>query len=136
MAEMQVAHAVLICNGRYVLQLRDDRPDITAAGKWALFGGGVEPGEDPLGAVVREVREELCLGLADPLPLWSFRRRSELGRDVLFSFFEADVTAQWGRHRLIEGQAVDCFSFGELADLAIRPVIMQALRRHHSERPL
>lgn len=27
--------------------------------KWSLVGGGVEPGEDPQGAIVREVEEEL-----------------------------------------------------------------------------
>lgn len=47
--------------GRLLLQLRDDKPGIIAPGKWGLFGGGIEPGEDPGDAVAREFEEETGL---------------------------------------------------------------------------
>jgi len=49
--------------GRLLLQLRDDRPGVTAAGHWGLFGGAVEPGEDLRAALIRELAEEIGLTL-------------------------------------------------------------------------
>lgn len=37
--EIQSAHAILLVSGNYVLQLRDDKPTISARGQWSLFGG-------------------------------------------------------------------------------------------------
>ncbi len=50
--------------GGFLLQLRDAKPDIWYPDSWGLFGGGVEPGEDPLEALKRELREELELDIA------------------------------------------------------------------------
>jgi 8-oxo-dGTP pyrophosphatase MutT (NUDIX family) len=47
----------------YLLQLRDAKPEIWYPSCWALFGGGVEPGEDPVMALKRELREELELDI-------------------------------------------------------------------------
>jgi 8-oxo-dGTP pyrophosphatase MutT (NUDIX family) len=53
--------AVLIpytSDGKFLLQ---NRADTVARwpGYWSVFGGGIEPGESPSDAVVRELREEL-----------------------------------------------------------------------------
>jgi len=50
-----VAVAVLLADGRYALQHRDDLPGIAWPGHWGLFGGNLEPGEAPLSAIAREV---------------------------------------------------------------------------------
>jgi 8-oxo-dGTP pyrophosphatase MutT (NUDIX family) len=56
------AAAIIRVEGdRYLLQLRDPKPEIWYPGRWGLFGGGVEPGEDPIDALKRELREELEL---------------------------------------------------------------------------
>jgi 8-oxo-dGTP pyrophosphatase MutT (NUDIX family) len=47
----------------YLLQLRDAKPEIWYPSCWALFGGGVEPGEDPVVALKRELLEELELDI-------------------------------------------------------------------------
>ena len=54
--------------GKILLQLRDDRPDIKNPNCWTTFGGGVEDGETPDEAIRRELLEEIELEL--PLKLW------------------------------------------------------------------
>lgn len=55
------AAALLVCNGRYLMQLRDDKPGILLPDHWALFGGSLDPGEDAAAAMRRELVEELEL---------------------------------------------------------------------------
>ena len=62
---------------RYLLQLRDDLPRIWYPGHWGLFGGSVDPGEDAVEALRRELREELGL---------------EISQAQLFVQFEFDLT--------------------------------------------
>ena len=42
-----------------LLQHRDDKPGILQPGAWALFGGHIDAGEEPAGAFLREMEEEL-----------------------------------------------------------------------------
>jgi 8-oxo-dGTP pyrophosphatase MutT (NUDIX family) len=44
---------------RFLLQLRDEKPDIILPGHWTCFGGHVEPGEAHETAIWRELDEEL-----------------------------------------------------------------------------
>lgn len=55
----EVAIAILYQNNKYLMQLRDNIPNIAAAGCWGLFGGHLEINETPEIAVVREVIEEI-----------------------------------------------------------------------------
>ena len=55
------AAALLVCDGRYLMQLRDDKPGILLPAHWALFGGSVDPGESAAAAMRRELAEELEL---------------------------------------------------------------------------
>jgi 8-oxo-dGTP diphosphatase len=48
---------------RFLLQLRDDVPNIIYPGCWGLFGGHIEAGETPEIAVVREIQEEISYNL-------------------------------------------------------------------------
>lgn len=45
--------------GRWLLQLRADIDTIVHPGTWDLFGGHLEPGEDPEQALRREREEEI-----------------------------------------------------------------------------
>ena len=62
-AAPQVVVGAAIVRDRRVLACRRTAPP-SAAGRWELPGGKVEPGETPEAALVREVREELGVGLA------------------------------------------------------------------------
>jgi 8-oxo-dGTP pyrophosphatase MutT (NUDIX family) len=53
-------------HGRYLMQLRDDKPGILHPGAWGLFGGGIEPGESAIAAVQRELLEEIGLVPSPP----------------------------------------------------------------------
>ncbi len=52
-------------NSDLLMQLRDDKPMINYPNQWGLFGGGIEAGETPLIAAIREIEEELTVRL-DP----------------------------------------------------------------------
>lgn len=52
---------IVLTDGRYLMQLRDDKPGIFYPNHWGLFGGGIEEGETPEAALYRELHEELNL---------------------------------------------------------------------------
>ncbi|MGH7487311.1 MAG: NUDIX domain-containing protein, partial [bacterium] len=71
------AAAILVLeDGRYLMQLRDDIPEIWYPGHWGLFGGSVDPGESEWDALRRELHEELEL---------------EMSAAQLFTRFEFDL---------------------------------------------
>jgi 8-oxo-dGTP pyrophosphatase MutT (NUDIX family) len=59
MTKPEVAIAILYQDNKYLMQLRDNIPNIAAAGCWGFFGGHIEPGETPEIAVKREILEEI-----------------------------------------------------------------------------
>ena len=52
---------LILPNCQIVAQLRDNIPGIASQGMLSTFGGGVDIGEDPMQAAVRELEEETCL---------------------------------------------------------------------------
>lgn len=63
---IEVSTALLFdSEGKLLIYLRDDKPEIPFPNYWDLFGGHVEPGESPEVALVREVQEELNIQLVD-----------------------------------------------------------------------
>ena len=55
--------ALILVEGRYLLQLRDDKKGIFFPGAWGCFGGGCEAGETCEAALARELHEELALSV-------------------------------------------------------------------------
>jgi 8-oxo-dGTP pyrophosphatase MutT (NUDIX family) len=66
-ATLRPSHAVAailqLADGRYLMQLRDEKPTIFYPGHWGCFGGAVEVGEAPTAALVRELEEELAVSI-------------------------------------------------------------------------
>jgi 8-oxo-dGTP pyrophosphatase MutT (NUDIX family) len=97
--DFRTAAAILVTpDGRYLMQLRDDKDDIPLPGMWALFGGMVEPGEEMETGLRRELKEELELDLAAD----SFSYFSQMVFDAIYSdaktcqryYFEAQLSLQ------------------------------------------
>ena len=61
----------LICDGRILIILRDDKPTIPWPNLWELPGGGREGDESPFECVAREVYEELGIHLTEDCLFWS-----------------------------------------------------------------
>lgn len=125
-----VAAAVLIVDGRYALQLRDDDPAIAWPAHWSLFGGNLDPGETPHGAIVRELHEELDLAVPACRLLWSTEtHRDRQGRIRTLYVFTADITAVWPQHRLGEGQRAELFD-GDHLPAPIVPMARAMIERY------
>lgn len=63
----RVVLAILYREGQFLLQLRDDIPNIPYPGQWALFGGHLEAGETPIVGLQRELQEEISYFAQEPL---------------------------------------------------------------------
>lgn len=64
---ISVALAILTRDGKFLMQLRDNIPSIAYPGVWGLFGGHLEPGEDPKAALKRELAEEINYLIDNPI---------------------------------------------------------------------
>lgn len=135
---IETAHAILLLGDKCVLQLRDERPDISSPGQWSLFGGKIEPGERPPEAMIRELREELGIAADEWHALWPVDHFAEFERQtVRLWLFWGRVDSQWKRRELREGQDARAFGFDELAALEIPAVMRDVLKRFEKEcRPL
>jgi 8-oxo-dGTP pyrophosphatase MutT (NUDIX family) len=112
-------------DGRYLMQLRDDRPEVSMRGQWGLFGGVVEKSERPARALARELMEELSYApRAKPL------RFAEISWELGFAgqgthaktLFAVPVDAKALRAmRLGEGKEMRLFTLARL--LATRNVV-------------
>jgi|AGTN01.1.fsa_nt_gi ADP-ribose pyrophosphatase len=125
-------------DGRYLLQLRDDKPGIFFPGHWGCFGGAVDPGEDADQAMVRELFEELGLAVQAA----DLRRFSHFTFDLGFcgvgtiyrAVYEMVLDeAHMAALRLGEGSALRLFSAEEvLRDVTLTPYDGYALWLHVS----
>lgn len=135
--KLQSAHAILLLEDKYVLQLRDNKPNIAAPGQWSLFGGLIQNGEMPLESVEREIFEELSIHPSHYTFLWHIDYVAEHEKAMIRSwFFEADVSRIWAQHILREGQAAGVFDFRETMNLAMPSVMRETLKRYENNKSL
>jgi 8-oxo-dGTP pyrophosphatase MutT (NUDIX family) len=135
-----VAALIILDDGRYLLQQRDELPTIWYPGHWGCFGGAVEPGEELATALERELCEELEL---TPRAMNYFTRfdfdLSRLGQGHLHrTFFTVPITGEeMSTLRLHEGAAMQAFTAVEIFDtLQVTPYDSFALWLHHARKRL
>lgn len=113
------AAIVVVEDGRYLLQLRDSKPDIWFPDHWGLFGGAIDPGESAESALIRELREEIGLEVE------TLRYFTALRYDMSFAnageitrvYYEVETTiAETDAFELREGRQMGLFSASQIAN--------------------
>jgi 8-oxo-dGTP diphosphatase len=111
--------------GRLLLQQR--LPGKRHGGLWEFPGGKVESGESPRSALIREIAEELDIGLA-PADLVPGLLAEEGGDPAIVLFLY--TCRQWsGEPSGVEGQAWGWFSRQEAEALPLAPMDRDLLSR-------
>ena len=118
-------------DGRYLMQLRDQIPNIAFPGHWGLFGGNVDAGETVTNALYRELWEELEFKPRSTKYLTRFDfDLGALGLPTHFrSFYEVPIAGdEVVRCQLHEGARMKLFAMSEILTCArVAPYDMFAL---------
>ena len=121
-----VAAAVIDATGRVLIAQRPLGKHL--AGGWEFPGGKLEPGEERLAGLARELREELGITVANPRPLIRVRHAYP-SREVLLDIWV--VRHYHGEPQGLDGQALRWCTQDELATVDLLPAdrpIVAALR--------
>lgn len=84
--------AGLLVDERGLVLLTRRRPDQPMGGFWELPGGKLEPGEAPLAALVRELREELGVAV-EVGPIWDVLHHAYPAFDLLMLVYRCRLGA-------------------------------------------
>ncbi len=103
MSRLAVAIAILYREDCFLMQLRDENPEIAHPGCWGFFGGHLEPDEPPAVAMQRELLEEI--GYAPPeLTLFlNYMEESPEGLQLIRHVFYAPLLVGLDALQLNEG---------------------------------
>jgi 8-oxo-dGTP pyrophosphatase MutT (NUDIX family) len=114
-----VAAMLVLDDGRYVMQLRDDKRGIFYPGHWGCFGGAVNPGEPSDDALRRELQEELEFDVGDyaAFTRFDFDFSPMGGTKVYRIYYDIRVPAEaYARFVLHEGAEFGAFTARELLE--------------------
>lgn len=109
-------------DGKLLFQLRDDKPSIPNSNMWSLFGGGIEKGESPIQAIIREVNEELGFYLDEEKIKILVKKESKNGNRYLY-YYKFHEPSQ--NFKLGEGQK---YEFMRLNEILLRKNVVTSLR--------
>lgn len=137
-ASSAVAAIVVVDHARYLMQLRDDIPNIWYPGHWGLFGGAVEEGEDEIAALRRELNEELELEVvtAELFARFDFDLTPMGLKRYFRAYYEVPISAA-AHERLVlhEGAGMQAFAGDDALSLPrLSPYDSFALFMHHHRR--
>lgn len=91
---IKVVAAVIEKDGKFLICKRG--PGGNCPFLWEFPGGKIEPGETPFEAIIREIREELCLEI-EP---------EEIFCEYPFSYPEKDIYFYFIRSKIVSGKTV------------------------------
>ncbi|MGB3559785.1 MAG: NUDIX hydrolase [Geitlerinemataceae cyanobacterium] len=104
-----VAVAILYRHDRFLMQLRDNIPNIVYPGFWTFFGGHIEPEETPEIAVKREILEEIGY----EMPSAELFNKYETAESVRY-VFHAPLTVELEELVLNEGWDMGLWTIDEI----------------------
>jgi 8-oxo-dGTP pyrophosphatase MutT (NUDIX family) len=118
-----ISKIVLINNkNNFLLQLRDENPNIICPGQWGLFGGGVEKNEKPLEGLLREVGEEIPDCKVFDIQFLKSFFYTPLNHKVYIFKGIINEEIDYINKKLTEGQRAEFFDFYELENIKFSPV--------------
>ncbi len=123
--------AIIISNGKYLLQLRDNKKNIFFPNFWGLFGGQINKNESFLKAVKREVKEETNLKIKKATKIASVKYNIvDIKKKRYLIYFECKI---YGSQKIIlnEGRKYKFFSFKNIKKYNIIPMDFFAIHSHH-----
>jgi 8-oxo-dGTP pyrophosphatase MutT (NUDIX family) len=127
---------IVLEDGSYLMQLRDEIPGIFFPGHWGLFGGAMEAGESSEAALRRELREELGVDFPTMTYFTEFTFDFPEHGKILRRFYEVPATTEMvSRMVLSEGADMRAFPAPHImTELRVTPydgfaVWMHATRR-------
>lgn len=100
-----VAGLIVLEDGKYLSQLRNQTEGIFYPGHWGLFGGAVDAGEAPEAGLKRELKEELAISVDN----------AEYFTEFIFDFGFRQLGKIWRRYYVIklDKNVISQFSLGE-----------------------
>jgi 8-oxo-dGTP pyrophosphatase MutT (NUDIX family) len=111
------AAAIIVVDGRYLLQLRDNIQGIFYPGFWGCFGGAISAGETPIDALRRELFEELEFEAGDCKRFFGldFDFRIVSGKKHHRYYYEVSATGTEVQHFVLhEGAEMKLFALDEV----------------------
>lgn len=124
-----VAKGIIYKDNKILLQLRDNKPHIPNPNTWSLFGGGVEEGETPEQALIREIQEELGISVSDPEFILKRNReeKNTLVEEWIYKV-EADNIGTNGKITTTEGQSACFFDKENIEQININQIYLDLIK--------
>jgi 8-oxo-dGTP diphosphatase len=123
-------------NGELLLYLRDNNPGIPFPDHWDLIGGHVEEGETPEEALVREVKEELDLDLAD----YAFYKKYECltgdAYENIKFIYTGRINIPLAEITLLEGVRPQYFKRSEIPGVKFANILKSILLEYIKDHPI
>ena len=108
---------------KFLLNLRD-RDHHENPHYWSLIGGGIDEGETPNEAIVRETKEEISYDLKDFEKIYE-EDIPNVGKRI---FYLAKIDVPISELVLGEGEDLKYFTYEEIKDLKVNPLHRKVLK--------